>query len=281
MMNTILTKPLFGGNITIASYQKNPGISEQAALISTYQEGVRLQHIFNYYDPTSELSQLNMAKKMEVSSGLLEVISMAIQIAERTNGAYDIALGKSILDRKQGKDTQTTCSYKDIVIEDRVITFANPEVQIDLGSIAKGYIVDRMIEYAQVQGITECLIDGRGDIRVAGLFNHQFGIQHPRANTDLAKIQLCNQAVATSGDYIQYVDNFSHSHILNQTDLAAITVVASTLTEADAWATALFVVHPSQRSAIIGSLVHLQVLTVDTEGSVESYNNFDRLFVDN
>lgn len=276
-----ITKPLFGGNVTIGSYQENPDISEQAVLINIYQEGLRLQHTFNFYHPASELSRLNAAKKMEVSPKLREVISLAIQISERTSGAYDIALGKTILDRKQGNDTQPTCSYKNIVIENNVITFTNPEVHIDLGSISKGYIVDRMIEYAEANGITECLIDARGDIRVAGSFNHQLGIQHPRADADLATIQIRNQAVATSGDYSQYVGNFSHSHILHQTDLATITVVAPTLTEADAWATALFVVHPSERSAIIQSLVHLQVLTVDTEGSIESYNNFDKLFVEN
>ncbi len=277
----ILTQPLFGDQVTIASYQVNPDILEPVVLLDIYQEGLRLQRIFNFYDPTSELSQLNKAKRMEVSPELREVISMAIQIAERTGGAYDIALGKSILNRKQGIHAQPSCSYKDIVINNNNIAFTNPEVQIDLGSIAKGYIVDRMVEYAQANGITECLIDARGDIRVAGSFNHQLGIQDPRADTDLGKIQLCNQAVATSGDYSQYVGNFSHSHILHQTDLTSISVVAPTLIEADVWATALFVVHPDDRSAIIDSLTHLQVFTVDTKGSVESYNNFDQLFVEN
>ncbi|OGY86410.1 MAG: hypothetical protein A2233_00660 [Candidatus Kerfeldbacteria bacterium RIFOXYA2_FULL_38_24] len=269
-----LNKKLFGGYIKILVYTEHP--DTEKILQKTYTEGLRLQKIFNFYDPESELSQLNQNKKAKVSPELLSVIKTALNYCIQTQGAYDITLGKVIAKRKKGLIVKTHCSYKDVAIQENTVIFNNPEVQIDLGSIAKGFVVDCLIEYLQKNGIAESLIDARGDIRVCGMINHVLGIQHPRQEGIVGSLKLNNQAVATSGDYEQFVGSFQNSHIVNQQELASVTVVAKTLQEADVFATALFVTPRSQREKLLKENSQLQTLTVDVKEQVRTYNQFEK-----
>ena len=55
-----LKNKLFGANVEIVVYGKN---IDKKILENAYDEGVRLEKIFNFYDETSELSLLNKKRK--------------------------------------------------------------------------------------------------------------------------------------------------------------------------------------------------------------------------
>ena len=44
-------------------------------------------------------------------------------------------------------------SYEDIIIDGNLVKLGHPEVKVDLGSIAKGYIVDRLVVFLKAQGM--------------------------------------------------------------------------------------------------------------------------------
>lgn len=275
MQEVVFKKPLFGKEIEIVVFNIDKSIVNPI-LEETYTEALRLQKIFNFYDQKSELSILNNKRKLKVSNELKEVLLKSLEFAKLTNGLYDISLGKAIKERKQGNNTKVNSSYKDIIIKDNEVTLNHEEVLIDLGSIAKGYIVDKLSEFLINQGIQEFTINGRGDIKVEGSYSHIIGIEHPRKlNQTICKLKLNNTSVATSGDYKQYIKDFSNSHILNQKDLISVTVVADNLTDADAYATILFVLDKKQREEIIKNN-NLKVLTIDTNINIKKYNNFER-----
>ena len=240
-----------------------------------YSEALRLEKIFNFFDRESELSELNKKRKLNISNELLEVIKEALKLSWITNGQYDVSLGKTIMQRKgRMEEDEMRCSYKDIIIKGNVVILKNKSVNIDLGSIAKGYITDKLGKFLINRGIKEFVIDSRGDILFSGDYEHVIGVQHPRKNKRLLNIKMKNKAIATSGDYHQFYGTFDKSHIVNQKDLISLTVIAENLTEADVYATALFVVNEKTREKILRKKRNIKVLSIDKNLKNKMYNNF-------
>jgi len=130
---------------------------------------------------------------------------------------------------------------------------------VDLGPIAKGWAVDRSMEKLTALGIRNAIIDAGGDLRVIGArpgknFWH-IGVQHPRDSGALSfTFELRDTAIATSGDYERFfvADGVRYHHILDPATgqpargCQSVTVLAATTAEADACATAAFVLGPSK-----------------------------------
>ena len=240
-------------------------------------EALRLQRIFNFYDPLGELSQLNLRRRKAVSEELRKVLQTALVYCEKTHGEYDITIGKQILQRKQGKDvTPIGCSYTDVMMDGSTVVLTHPDVLLDLGSIAKGYIADKLAEFLRGQGVTSFFIDARGDMVASGTHTERIEIMHPRdATKTVAPFILENGAVATSGDYRQFYGSFETSHILHQKDLVSVTVVARTLMEADVFASAVYLLPAEEREAFIKEHSQYKVYTISASLEQHSYNGFD------
>lgn len=239
-MNIDMQFPLFGKDIVIgfdlASEQELEGKKEPIVA-----EALRLQKIFNFYDAGSELSQLNTLKSLQVSKELLEVLKTALVFCELTDGVYDISKGREFLSRKQGIRTASLSgSYKDITIKENLVSLNQDDLLVDLGSIAKGYIVDSLSNYLQSLGFEKFIIDARGDMLIHN-YRSDVGVQHPRSNTFAQTITLEQGAIATSGDYMQYLESFDQSHLLNNKDFSSVTVIDESLMMADVLATVLSV----------------------------------------
>lgn len=275
-------KNLFGKKISLIVYDAEKLIVREI-IEDAYKEGLRLQKIFNFFDDSSELSLLNKRRKLHVSKELAEVVKKALEFCKLTNGEYDISIGKMIMQRKNNKKiTPINCSYKDIEIKRDFITIKNPDALIDLGSIAKGYITDKIVEFLKSKGIENGFVDARGDIRFFGNYEHVIQIEHPRKKSKkVCSIKLKNEAVATSGDYRQFNKTFRKSHILNQKDTISATVVAPTLEEADAYATALFVSNNDEIEDILKKNKKIKALIINKSLNLRMYNNFEKLVYKN
>lgn len=276
MENITITKKLFGGNIDFIIYNVPLSIVEEI-VEKVYIEGLRLQKIFNMYDSNSELSLLNKLRNCIVSNEFINILNKALMLSELTSGSYDVALGKSILLKKHGKIAAPKCSYKDISIKKNNVTLTSSDVLLDFGSIAKGYITDRLANILKKNGVKEFLIDARGDILVVGKHAHIFGIQHPRNEGNICSIKIKNQAVATSGDYMQYVKKFNKSHIINQKGIISVTVVARTLEEADLYATAIFTSSSEDINKIINFNKNIKVLIIKKGNNLIMLNDFKKI----
>jgi thiamine biosynthesis lipoprotein len=244
-----------------------------------YELSLRLQKIFNIYDESSEISMLNKQRHLSVSDELLEVLLAALRLCELSDGEYDISLGRMFLQRKHGEELDgRRCSYKDISVSGNYVRLLNDDVLVDLGSIAKGYIAERISKFFVDKGIESGYVDARGDIKVFG-DSREVGVQHPRNDGLLLTLKMMDKGVATSGDYRQYHDVYSKSHILNQKDIISATVVADSLMNADAYATILMVCDKDMRESLIGRS-GLPAMTIDKNLSVTYYNGFEKLVKD-
>jgi thiamine biosynthesis lipoprotein len=247
-------------------------------MIDAYTYALQLQKIFNLYDDASELSVLNRQRNIRASPQLLEVVKYALELCNLSSGAYDISLGKNFLERKNDKPlSKLTCSYKDIYISGNDISITNDEAVIDLGSIAKGYIGDKIASFFMERGLESGFVDARGDLRVFGA-SRLIGIQHPRKDEVMLSVDIQNCGIATSGDYKQYFRGYDTSHIINQKNIISATVIAPNLTQADAYATLMMVSEIELREKLI-KRVGFAAMTIDTDLNIQYYNNFERLVV--
>ena len=157
----------------------------------------------------------------------------------------------------------------------------NPQLLIDLGGIAKGEAVDRIVALLGEAGISDALVNAGGDVRAVGRRDERpwrVGIQAPRSAGLLGSIALqSGEAVFTSGDYERYfeTDGTRRHHLLDPTTgypathTQAVTVIAKNGASADAAATALFIAGPANWRRIAEQLEISAVLRVDASGEVE------------
>lgn len=272
-MTYVFEDKLFGSIIKITLLNIDPHLADMIAF-DAYDEGLRLQKIFNFFDSESELSTLNKKRKLVCSSDLIQVIKEALHFCSLTDGRYDISLGNLFRERKNHlSEHNSSCSYKDIFIENNIITLLHDDVMIDLSSIAKGYIVDKIVEYLQMRGVESGIVNGRGDIRVFGSCNEKIHIQHPR-NTDdyIGSVNVKNESIATSGDYKQYNINYDTSHIINNNYFSSITVIADTLAFADLFATVLSVSEKFQVTKLLSFYPNLKVILVSKDLHIETHH---------
>ena len=146
-------------------------------------------------------------------------------------------------------------SYRSVLVdlEKDTVTRLKP-VFIDLSSIAKGHGVDQAVAALQLAGVINFLVEVGGEVAVRGEKSDdtpwRIAIRGPgfRNIAPEIVIHLKNQAVATSGDYLNYheVEGKQYAHVIDprtgfpkQSSLAAVSVIASSCAEADAMATML------------------------------------------
>ena len=124
-------------------------------------------------------------------------------------------------------------------------------------------------------GYKRVFVEAGGDLMASGTKETDLpwkaGIQSPRQSQaeTIASIEVCDQAVATSGDYMQYFSpDLAHHHILSSrtgyspTERASVTVVAPTCLQADALATAVTVLGKKKGIELIEKLPNIEALLV-------------------
>ena len=93
--------------------------------------------------------------------------------------------------------------------ERRTIVFTTPGVRINLGGIAKGYVVQHAAEMLRAHGVEHALLNAGGDTRVIGDRRGQpwiVGIRHPRVEDEvITRLPLVDEAISTAGDYERYL----------------------------------------------------------------------------
>ena len=173
--------------------------------------------------------------------------------------------------------------YKNIQFDDssHSVGFAVDGMGLDLGAIAKGWAVDRAMEKIMARGIHNAIIDAGGDLRIIGARPGKdfwrIGVQHPRdQGALLMTFELKDTAIVTSGDYERFfiADGVRYHHVLDPATgqpargCQSVTVLAPTAAEADACATAAFVLGPAQGLAFLRARPGVRGVIVGADGEL-------------
>ena len=282
---------LMGTVVEITVQHKDPAVAKKV-IQHAFDEGRRIENLLSIYKKESEISMVNLKAGLEevkVSGDSLYLIEKALYYSELSDGAFDITVGplielwgfgggeKRVPEKTQIEKALPLVNYRNVSInrEKSTVKLEKPGMKIDLGGIAKGYAVDRMIGILKRDGIKEAIVNAGGDIYAlgnpAGKSGWHIGIRNPRNDSDtidavIDVIKVENKAIATSGDYEKFFfeGGKRYSHIIDPrtgvpaSGVTSVTVTAETATEADALATTLFVLGEEEGKKLIKQLENVE-----------------------
>ncbi|ACL56080.1 FAD:protein FMN transferase [Methylobacterium nodulans] len=222
--------------------------------------------------PDSDLSRFNRAPAgswVRLPRRLHAVLGVGLDLARRTQGAYDPTIGAladlwgfgpsgPILQRPGPAAiaaAQARSGWSRVRLDPAgEAAFQPGGVQLDLSSIAKGYAVDALSEALGGRGLASHLAEIGGELRGTGVKPDRqpwwVGLEDPLTASAETIVALHGLSVATSGDYRRVLACGAerHGHTLDPrtgrprtNDLLAVTVLHPSCMIADAAATALLV----------------------------------------
>lgn len=259
------------------------------------------------YIESSEISAFNQFSNNEwfsISNEFATVVHQANKISDFTFGTFDITakplinlwgfgtkFKEKIPNNQQIKAVLPYIGYRlvDIRLHPPALRKHHSAVQIDLSAIAKGYAVDKISTLLLTRGFKNHLVEIGGEVISHGsnLENKawRIAIQNPSSknNATTKVLSLTNQAVATSGDYINYFEKsgIRYSHTIDPNagkpithKLASITVLGKSALRVDALATAIMVMGEVKgKKFILENNLKAFMIIRNENGSFSSWDN--------
>lgn len=278
----------------------------------------RFYHLFNAFDSTSVISQINRNTNMSVEDSLFaKLFNTAIYVSEQTDGAYDITCAPIInlwgfgFSKKDSVTPQHIDSVKAFVGYQKVhlvngqIQKDDPRLLLNASSLADGTVCDMIARLFESKGIQNFMIDFGGEVVAKGMNPKgecwRIGITKPIDDAsgmtqDLQDIvSLCGRhGLATSGNYRNFYvkDGKKYAHTIDpregcpvQRDVLGATVIAPEGMIADACATAIMVLGSNGAKALKIKIPEIEYYlicfdSVDTGYRVEYSEGFQQYLID-
>jgi thiamine biosynthesis lipoprotein len=266
----------------------------------------KVDDLMSDYKSDSEISRVNreaFEKAVKVSESTYEVLQRSVEFSKMTDGAFDVTVGPLVALFREAKENKVAPSKEQIALakskvgfeklkldsENRTIQFSEEGMLLDLGGIAKGYAIDMAIKATQRCGAIGAMVDIGGDVRCFGLppegkDHWLIGLQDPNSAIEGIEggglrlvLKITNAAVATSGDYQQFVfiEGKRYSHIMDRRTgtsaegLSSVTIIADNATDADALATSVSVMGADKGLALIEKLPNTEAILLSPRPNYE------------
>ena len=275
-MDTVMDIQVYGGE-------------EAEGLLADAENQIRtLEKELSVTDKNSEIAGLNAAGSAELSKEPAQIMKEALMYCNSTDGALDITIypvlrawGFTTGEYQVPGDEEIAgllenVDYRSVKLEEVVADGSDgqeagsntdadaaalctiPEgMQVDLGSVTKGYTSRKLAQYFRDNGVTSALINLGGNVECVG--NKPNGskwnvaIKSPFKDSDsgiLGVIQASDEAIITSGGYERYFEENGETywHIIDpstgkpaRNGLTSVTIIGKDGLMCDALSTALFV----------------------------------------
>lgn len=277
--------------------------------------------IYHDYEGINNIKTINDnagKEPVEVDPEIIALLKLGIEMEEQTDGNVNIAMGSvlsiwhdyreaGINDPKQAKlpemkELEAAAEHTDIhgiVIDEKASTvyLKDPEMSLDVGSIGKGYAVQKVAEYAKEElGVTSMLFSVGGNVCAIG--GHpdgtpwRIGIQNPDVDSDqayLQKVSVQDVSVVTSGNYQRYyeVDGKRYCHIINPQTLlpadtfSSVTVITPDSGIADALSTTLFNMSLEEGMQFVKEQDQVEAMWVSEDGTIAYSDGFEAYLTEN
>ncbi len=294
---------LFDTRIEIRAYGRNAKTGVDRA----FDELARLHNLFNAYDPNSEISKVNSnagRAPVKVTSETLEVVERALYFARISGGAFDptvLPLAKlwnvgaenpRVPSEEEIRSALALVDYTKVLVdsEHSTIFLEAPGMGLDLGAIAKGYAVDKVVSVLRRNGVNSFLVNAGGNVYVGGKKPGgtlwRVGITDPLADPSGTERYLgiftgTDISVVSSGDYQRYfeVGGVRYHHILDPKtgypakNLRGTTVIGVSSTDCDGLSTTLFVLGVDKGKELLSGFPGVEAIFVKADGSIEMTPN--------
>ncbi len=283
------------------SYYGDKSVAEENVQIAS-----RIENEMSKMLEGSDIYAINGQGTYKAGSETLEVLTAALDIAQKTDGAFNPALNPVIELWGIGeRDTDVVpaqeeidallplTDYRDVTVDPDGTVRLVPGGGLDLGGIAKGYALDKMAENTRNRGVSSALINLGGSIaavgRKPGGSRYRIGVRDPLGedNDYIATVELNDICTSTSGVYEKYFikDGVRYHHIFDpdtgrpaESGLLAVMIVSPSGMLSDAYSTALFVMGAEKglqfanRNGVDALFVTEDKKIMMTDGFSDKYN---------
>ncbi len=266
----------------------------QRLLDAGMAEVERIEAAMSSYREHSEISLVNREAAdhpVPVSAELHALLQRSLALSRLSDGAFDISYDSvgQLYDfrarRHPGSEAIAeqlpAIDYRAIrLLPDQRVAFAKPGLRINLGGIAKGYTVEKIVALWRAAGVRHALATAGGDTRLLGDNRGKpwiVGIRDPDDEQGLVtRLALIDEAISTSGDYERFFDEDGrrYHHIIDPGSgdsarrLRSASVIGPDATQTDGLSTAVFVLGPERGLALIDSLPDYEAVLVLPDHSV-------------
>lgn len=285
---------MMGTEVSVRLWHDDP-VAGRRLVEEVFAEAKRIDALMSTYIEDSRISEINRrAAEGPVIAGheLFHLVQRSLDISRLTRGAFDItyeSVGQHYDFRERKRPDQATVASNLELIDYRLvklntakssIEFSAKGVRINLGGIAKGYVVERAAGLLRNAGVRHAVVSAGGDSRLLGDRRGQpwmVGIRDPREDGEVAmSLPLVDEAISTSGDYERYFeeDGVRFHHILRPSTgdpaggVHSATVIGPDAVITDALSTSVFVMGVDEGLRLIGTLPDYESVVIDDQGRV-------------
>ena len=245
---------------------------------------------------------------VEVDKELIDFLVRCKELYTATQGKTNVMLG-SVLKIWHGKreladanggylDENLLPSYEELakaskhtsidllVIDEnaKTVYISDPLASLDVGAVAKGYAVEKIVEKLKLLGADSIAINAGGNIATIGTKPDgelwTTGITNPDKtveNSLACRVEIGEISLVTSGDYERYFvsDKKNYHHIIDPETLmpaeyfSSVSVFAKDSALADALSTALFCMPYEDGLKLIEDIKNVDVLWIYKDGEIK------------
>ena len=252
------------------------GEQAKAACDAAEDKIMALEQLLSVTLPDSEIYAANHADgaSVQLSEDSFALLQDALSWCERTDGALDISIypvlrtwgfttgNYRVPENAELKDLLRDVDYTQIRTDAQTRTVTLPQgMEIDLGSVAKGYTGDQVMQVFRDCGVTSGMVSLGGNVQVLGTKPDgtawRIAVQDPTGEGYAGVVEVTDKAVITSGGYERFFEEngVTYWHILDpatgspaRSGVISATVIGENGTMCDALSTALFVMGADRAS---------------------------------
>lgn len=286
-------------------------------LYDQLKEYHQLYDIYNDYEGMANIKTINDqagTAPVKVDERIIGMLKEAVKMDETTDGYMNVAMGSVLslwheyrtegienpeeaalppMDRLREAAEHTDIGQVVIDEEASTVYLPDPDMSLDVGSVAKGYAAEMVCRKLEEDGLTKALVSVGGNVRAIGSRGDntrwRVGIQNPDLSSDtkyLYAVELEDMSLVTSGSYQRYytVDGKEYHHIIHPELLMpwdeydSVSILCRDSGMADCLSTAVFNMEFEDGKKLIESLDQVEAMWIFQDGR-EEYSSGFRAFI--
>lgn len=289
------------------TYQKSEGKIFGTFYHITYQHNKKLDKeildelnkvdmALSMFNKESIISRINRNEDVQTDSMFETVYSLAQNVSEETDGAFDITVAPLVNawgfgfktgnppTRQSINSLRAIVGYGKVSLKGHKIVKKDPRVMLDCSAIAKGYGCDVVAAMLRRKGVENYMVEIGGEVVAHGISEKRLpwkiGVTKPtddsiNVNTEIqAVLNVKDMAMATSGNYrnFYYKNGKKYAHTIDpatgmpvQHSILSATVLTRTCAEADAYATSFMVMGMEKAQKVLEEKPELMAYLIYTD----------------
>lgn len=253
-------------------------------------------------------------KPIKVNSEIIELLKFSVENYEKISKKTNISIGAVSrlwqIERDNAIDLRGQLPNADLIdkaikhidiskikidTDNETVFLEDKDMRIDVGAIAKGFTVEKVMNFLREKGLENAIISAGGNVKAIGKPQEEgkikwgIGIQTPEY--DKTKIELTDviftseKSVVTSGDYqrFYFVSDKAYNHIIDpdsgypKDDIKSVTVITENSAMADFLSTSLFLESLENGKEILKKVKGAEAFWILKDGSIHYTEGMEKL----